>query len=366
MNEVSKKEIISAIVAEAQYSIPLQGKLIHLERKRIPLSEITLDPTNQRIQFQFRSKDIPLTEEFIEEKMWDEDYVKDLANSIESNGGLLNPLLVTANGVVAEGNSRLVALRNLYKRYDKKKTIPDYILIPTCEVLPEKITRTELLWLLAEFHIAGKHEWNPYEQAEAIYTLHVKEKQPIEKIAQHLRMKRKTIQRKLDAYDLMTEYISTTGKGKVEKWSYFDELYKKPELVDRITEKSAGYEPEFKEKLFSWISSDKIKGEEMRRLDKVLAVPEASKILEEENFNAAYSKLLQVKPEESSPIFKTISQLINQIDCLTEKERELLMDSDHFAYDERVKLLSKLSDKVVKLVSVLGIQSNLEDEVASG
>jgi hypothetical protein len=96
------------------------------------------------------------------------DYVREhLVPSIKANGGLIEPLLVKGN-VVLEGNSRLAAYRILAQGCDKKWQKV------RVRRLPNSITEAEVFALLGEFHIDGKKDWAPFEQAGYLYREHTK------------------------------------------------------------------------------------------------------------------------------------------------------------------------------------------------
>ena len=334
---------------EATYSMPLHGKVITITRKNIPLELLKLDVKNQRLGFTIKAKKITPNEAAIEDLMWRNDYVKDLSHSIQMNGGLLQPLLVSADGVVVEGNSRLVALRQVMKQMKgPNREIPHPIKNPACEVLPPNISNNDLLWVLAEFHIAGKHPWNPYEQAEVIHRLRNLEKQPIEQLAKHLRMKRYTVERKLAAYSLMTEYLNLYGDNasQINKWSYFDEVFKRPELCQKMSSSSSNFDPNFKKDLFRWIYEEKLKGEDIRTLHKVIDNKSARKMFEQKDFKTAKDHIDLIDPTEGSKIFSSITKLTEQIDVMPLGEVSELSAITGTPRSKRVNLIDDLIHKL--------------------
>lgn len=340
---------LNQLPIQAEYQMPLQGKAITITRKNIPLEFLKLDIMNQRLGFVMKAKKVIPTEAAVENLMWRDDYVKDLSHSIQMNGGLLQPLLVTAGGVVVEGNSRLVALRQVVRRLKAdKKLIPKQIKNPSCEILPLNIGSTDLLWVLAEFHIAGKHPWNPYEQAEVIHRLRYSEKQPIDQIAKHLRMKRLTIERKLGAHELMKEYLKLHGDspGQIGKWSYFDEVLKRPELTQKMSSSSGNYDPNFKEDLFNWIHEEKLKGENIRSLPKIIDNKKAKKIFEQKDFKAAKEYIDLVDPTEGSKVFSLITRLTQQISEMQVCDLAELADLTGIPKLNRIKIINDLMNQL--------------------
>src|SRR5882762_9878126 len=87
-----------------------------LERKQVQVSSLKLDPKNQRLSYligQLRKEGKLGTDAEIHELLWSMDAVKDLYQSILQNGGLIQDPITKADGLVAEGNCRTVALREL-------------------------------------------------------------------------------------------------------------------------------------------------------------------------------------------------------------------------------------------------------------
>ena len=90
---------------------------------------------------------------------------ENLVPSIKANGGLIEPLLVKGQ-LVLEGNSRLAAYRILAEGRDTKWQKV------RVRRLPDSITEAEVFALLGEFHIVGKRDWAPFEQAGYLYREH--------------------------------------------------------------------------------------------------------------------------------------------------------------------------------------------------
>ncbi len=93
-----------------------------------------------------------------------QEHVKELKESIKSNGGLIDPIIVRdGDFVVLEGNSRLAAYRILYK------TDPIKWAKIKVTLLPKDIPESAVFTLLGQYHIVGKDPWDPYEQAGYLY-----------------------------------------------------------------------------------------------------------------------------------------------------------------------------------------------------
>ena len=104
------------------------------------------------------------SQEEIEDHMCGSEHVKELKSAIESNGGLIEPIIVRSGDfVVLEGNSRLAAYRLLAENdpiaWGKIK----------CILLPSDISEKAVFALLGQRHLNGQKEWEPFEQATYLY-----------------------------------------------------------------------------------------------------------------------------------------------------------------------------------------------------
>jgi hypothetical protein len=100
--------------------------------------------------------------------LWDNPEVKKLKRSIQQNGGLIEPIIVSGkDGTVPEGNCRLLCylkLRDEFPDDERWKKI-------RARILPPEVTRNTLDELLGEMHIAGKNEWTAFEQAAHLFRM---------------------------------------------------------------------------------------------------------------------------------------------------------------------------------------------------
>ncbi len=171
------------------------------------------------------------------------DHVREtLVPSIKSNGGLIEPVLVR-NNVVLEGNSRLAAYRVLAQKDPKTG---ENIRV---RILPESISDSEVFSLLGEFHIVGKKDWVPFEQAGYLYrrfnTHGVDEKQLHAEVGLSLGRIRHLIR----VYGYMLEVDDRNP----ERWSYYDEL-----LKGRRFNHTRELYPQFDKKITEMIRSEEI------------------------------------------------------------------------------------------------------------
>src|SRR5690242_3913577 len=133
---------------------------IHLDgRKGNKISEqewlvekLRLDPQNVR----FKHLEKLMSDFQIEDYIWQESDTKDLFRAIVASGGLSEKPFITAEGVVKEGNRRLVCLRKAREAARGKKldgVAPDAFDKVTVEVFEEGINPAQMDLWLARVHV---------------------------------------------------------------------------------------------------------------------------------------------------------------------------------------------------------------------
>ena len=165
-----------------------------------------------------------------------------LVHIIKSNGGLIEPVLVR-NSVVLEGNSRLAAYRVLAQ---KDPATWGQIRV---RILPDTISDSEVFSLLGEFHIVGKKDWAPFEQAGYLYrrfkTHGIDEKQ----LHHEVGLTAAKIRHFIHVYGFMLEVDDRNP----ERWSYYDEL-----LKGRRFNHTRELYPDFDQKIAEMIQNEEI------------------------------------------------------------------------------------------------------------
>jgi hypothetical protein len=145
-------------------SLTLAGREIPVIHRFLSQVALKFYPENPRIYSMISADEKTPSQLEIEHRLGDMDHVKQLVQSIRANGGLLDPIIVRdGDCVVLEGNSRLAAYRLLAKsdpiKWGKVK----------CCLLPSTIEESLIFALLGEYHIIGRKDWAPYEQAGYLY-----------------------------------------------------------------------------------------------------------------------------------------------------------------------------------------------------
>jgi hypothetical protein len=193
-------------------------KEFSVEEKDLPQQSLSFYVDNPRVYsaLNLAGGDKP-TQRQIEDYMTDLDSVKQLKLSIQSNGGLIDPLIVRdGDFVVLEGNSRLAAYRLLFR------TDPVAWEMVKCKILPKDIDDASIFTLLGQYHIVGRKDWDPFEQASYLYRRHMETKLPIESMARELGITKSKAQNMIDVITFMYERSDMTKSH----WSYYEEYLK--------------------------------------------------------------------------------------------------------------------------------------------
>ena len=117
---------------------------------------------------------------------------------------------------VLEGNSRLAAYRLLAQTDPLKWTNVK------CKILPSDISDTAIFTLLGQYHIIGRKDWNPYEQAGYLYRRVQATKVDIEIIAKELGLSESTAR----SYYRNYEFMLNSNDLQPSHWSHYDEYLK--------------------------------------------------------------------------------------------------------------------------------------------
>jgi ParB-like chromosome segregation protein Spo0J len=301
----------SRVAIEHIDEIVINNARIQVRGMDIPLSEVQLDQMNPRlantVSLNYREDEKHLQSQ-LESILWADRDVKDLYQSVKKNGGLIERIIVRANGVVAEGNCRTVVYRKLHEQFGDDptwKTIP-------ARVLPDEIDEKQIAILLGELHVGGKNEWSPFEKAGHIYELFHTHGLTQDEIAKLLHTSKTAVNHNVHAFAAMKEryLLEYPGPAGVRRFSYFLELYKKPFLREWVKNS-----PSALNQFVRWVGTEKIgKGAEVRHLDAIIQNARALKAFDVGGMDAARPILIKDRPELTSPVFKGMIELTKTIE----------------------------------------------------
>ena len=138
------------------------------------------------------------------------------------------PAIVTAEGVLINGNRRSAALRSLYR--DESHLDARYV---SCLVLPEDATAAELVDLEAELQVARdfKQDYSWINEALLIQELYDREHKSFESVAARMHRKVDDVRSLHEKLQLVTQLVALSGGARLHidftpNESAFDELAK--------------------------------------------------------------------------------------------------------------------------------------------
>ena len=206
--------------------LTIKGKEVNIKQCSIRQDALRFYPENPRIYSFISAGSEELTQDDIERKLIQLDHVKQLVQSIKANGGLLDSLIIKEkDNIVVEGNSRLAAYRILARKdpikWGKIK----------CTLLPRDIKEDQIFALLGEYHIIGRKDWAPFEQAGYLWRRQNNSKISSDQMSKEMGLSVKKINHLINVYSFMIEHSEVD----VQKWSYYEE-YLKSNKVKNVRE----------------------------------------------------------------------------------------------------------------------------------
>ena len=262
------------------------------------------------------------------------------------NKGLVERIIVRQDGSVVEGNCRTVVYRKLR---EKRPTEREWKSIPA-RILPPDIGDRDVAILLGEMHVAGKNTWTPFEKAGHVYRMHSDFALTQDEIAVRLRMSKSKVNQLIRAFDMMkNRYLPKyPGPASSRKFSYFEELYKKPPLRDWISSTSAA------EDLFvDWVGTGKLdQGAQVRDLPSILEDEDAVKALTAEGFAAAQRLLAEDNPAITSKLFR---RMVEMTDALKKAQMDDIQRVRKSGNSKARKIVNELNDSLMHFLELCGV-----------
>jgi hypothetical protein len=328
----------------ASYVRNIQGRSVELTLTEVDPNRVRLDPTNPRVGFSMRQ----LPEEQRNEGacvllLTSQEDTEALKRSIVASNGIQEPIYVRADGRVAEGNRRVVALRAAQEEFpgDERFSKMPAWLIP--DSTPEHVIQD----LLNEVHLGSVRGWAPYERALQMRAL-VNGGLIEDEIAERYRMTTREVRQQLAAVDFMDRLYfpitsDPTDPEHRAKFSYFLEFYKN----GRIQVHSESI-PNLLERFALWVRDERIDtGARVRRLPRILDSTEATRLLDVVGFEAADEYLAKQHPEEQE-LYALVERTRNRLSLVTVTELLELSSSK-----ERKDILRALQEELSNVLEAI-------------
>lgn len=300
-------------------------KKFKYEEVELNQAELKFYPENPRVYSLLVIDGVTPDQSEIEDSLKNMDHVRTLKQNIESNGGLTDPLIVRGGDfVVLEGNSRLAAYRMLAKKDAIKWSLVK------CRILPADITEDTIFTLLGQYHIVGRKDWSPFEQAGYLWRRINNNNVNAEVLAKSMGLSVKKIQQMVAVYDFMRKHESVES----QKWSYFEEY-----LKSRSITKARLEIPELDETIVSKIKSNDI----FQAIDIRHKLEPITKIKSDKKRKKVLQKLVSGKSSLEECFEEAEATGVNSsyLKSLTQIKSKLN------SFDDQIDL-SKLSDEDIK------------------
>ena len=279
----------------AVYVRNIQGQEVPLTLIEVSPNDVALDPTNPRVGFSMRQlPESERSEAACVLLLTSQEETEALRRSIVLSNGIQEPIYVRADGRVAEGNRRVVALRAALEEFPNE---PRLARMPAW-LIPDETPEHVVQDLLNEIHLGSVRGWAPYERALQMRGL-IDGGLIEEEVAERYRMTPREVRQQLAAVDLMDRlyFPITSDPADPEhrtKFSYFLEFCKNGRIQSYVDAT-----PEFPERFARWVRDGRVDtGARVRRLPKILDSKEATRLLDIIGFDAADEYLAKQHPEE--------------------------------------------------------------------
>lgn len=329
-------------------TLTIAGTPVEVTHENVKIQELTLDPYNPRIRFQFQhgNRKPPKTAEELFDIVREQPGFDQLQKQIRKQKGIHDPLIVRHDGRVVEGNTRFAVITLLAKQ---GQTPQLWQSVPVMR-LSKDVGEKTIQLLMADYHIAGKTTWRPAAQADQIYRLLEEEGASEQEVADATRMTIKKVQQYVAAYRYLLEEVIPAAEvgNRVDRQEILEKKFSHAlELTTRKGLQHIRENPEARKKVAKLIATDKIQGAEVRKLPVVMANPKAQTVLVNHGFKAANQELKKVDPTADSKTLKRMQDLTEALRAMPQKEIEL------FKSEAKAKsILLALQDAVDDIVEI--------------
>lgn len=316
-----------------EVALSIRGREINYEYRVEDIYKLHFYEKNPRIATILAEHKDEITDDMIDEKLFDRNETHKLKRRIEKDGGLIHPIIVYKSNAI-EGNTRLCCYRHLYQetKNEKWRTIK-------CHLILDDLTQDEIYRLLCTEHIEGKIDWDAYEKANLFCKMKYEEGMTISQISEVAGESTASVSHRIRAYKLMVEY-EVIDKN---KYSHFEQLV----LSGSIREIKKVHDKDIESKIIELIKEGKIKkAQDIRKVGDVYKHKKARKRLfdSKEDIAQVYHDLKAMAPMTGSPFMKDVEELIKKLRKISREEREGLERSkrDCVKIEQLVKELIKL------------------------
>ncbi|HTE39634.1 MAG TPA: hypothetical protein VK629_02320 [Steroidobacteraceae bacterium] len=300
----------------ANYTRNIQGHQVSLTLIEVDPDAVSLDPTNPRIGFSMKQlQEHERSDAASSLLLTSQEDTEALKRSIILSNGVQEPIYLRADGRVAEGNRRVVALRAAKEQFPgdvRFAKMPGWLISADT---PEPVIQD----LLNEIHLGSVRGWAPYEKALQMRGL-INCGLTDEEVAERYRMTAREVRQQIAAVEFMDSmyFPITTDPTDPEhrsKFSYFLEFHKNTRLQSHC-ERNESLPADF----CRWVRDENVDtGARVRKLAKVLDSAEATRLLDSVGFEAAEKYLEKQNPSEQE-LYALLARAQTRLEGMTVNE----------------------------------------------
>lgn len=304
--------------------LTIAGEKVPVKHETVSIEAVRLNFNNPRIRFQLKYRGGSQDQASLLAIVKEQPGYDGLQKEIRKAGGLHDPIIVSHDGTIIEGNSRAAVVLTLH--HGAKQKDPRWQTVPIMR-LPKTVPDRAMAMLMANYHVAGKTAWRAYAQADQIHELWKVHSWTPEQIADETRMTPREVQQYLDAYDYLVKEVLPHAKNGAatdvleSKFSHALEFIKNKRMAP-LRDK-----PAVRKEFAKLLINNKIKGAEVRELDKVYGNPKAAAALKSGGFKAAKKVLTDDDPLAGSKTLKQVEGLTKSLAKMGQDEIALLKKS---------------------------------------
>ena len=324
----------------ATYTRNIQGHPVELTLVELDPQDVHLDPSNPRVSFSMRQLDAgERNEAACSLLLTSQEDTEGLRRSIMRSNGVQEPIYVRADGRVAEGNRRVVAMRAI------KEEFPDdvrFVKMPAW-MIPADTPEPVIQDLLNEIHLGSVRGWAPYEKALQMRGL-IDGGLIEDEVAERYRMTAREVRQQLAAVELMDQLYfpitaDPTDPEHKTKFSYFLEFQKNGRIQAHIEQMS-----DLPQRFARWVRDERVDtGARVRRLPRILDSAEATRLLDVVGFEAADEYLAKQHPEEHE-LYAVMERARARLEAMTVTELVELGGSE-----DRQRILQMLQEELERV-----------------
>ena len=336
---------------------------IYEDSKLLCLKDLRLDPHNVR----FRHKTSLMSEDEMEEWLYNEEDVRVLMKQILRDRRVQQPIYVIEDGngkyIVKEGNRRTTALRRIQQELLKDNV--EGFEKNHFDLVPANILKGdehEVNIFLAQIHVSGAKEWGAVNKGALIYDLMEKSGDTVQSVAEELGMTKGRVDNYYRAFKATEMYGKRYPQDQnyVPKFSYFVELFQSKVLKTWMEE-----DPSRMDYFMELVRQNKLlvtyKG--VRNLAKIIASPitlqsKALAILNRDDGDMDKAmKVIQEKTQSAKSLWGIMTKLAK---CETSYEEfdEAVKDNEKLQMlDNTMSMLTGIRENIVRLQSKTEIVS---------